>query len=356
MTDARRTALFVAIVVPPWRWPAAYLRSGRAKACHRAGAGPLAAPIAVSLPAAQSTVLPVSLDQAGSLLRRARLHDPDRTAPLVPIPNLRCQRVHMAGGTRRVPRRTRRHRVPCAAVRRQLQGVRGAAAGWSCRAGFRWLRTAGWLRRPSSSAAIPTPMRAFRPRPAIIDLTTGAGWSRTSRRSPFIVARAIVRSIDFNFWGVTFMRDGRNFYATLGTAAERLLVRGNVDTRQVEVIEDNVECPSLSPDNRRVAFKQRSRRGGPVTWEIWVLDLETRKRHRLAETHSIDDQLQWLDDTGAVVRQAIDLGPGVHRPMDRGGRRLGPTLTISGGCLFGDARRPGRWGEADEARWSGLRA
>lgn len=106
-----------------------------------------------------------------------------------------------------------------------------------------------------------------------------------------------IRSIDFNFWGVTFTRSGRTFYATLGSGTSMMLVRGDVDARTLDVVADAVECPSLSPDNRRIAFKQRV--GGlfaGVRWQIWVLDLSTLERHRLAETRSVDDQVQWLDD------------------------------------------------------------
>src|SRR4029078_11847679 len=77
----------------------------------------------------------------------------------------------------------------------------------------------------------------------------------------------VISGPDFNLWGVTFGKDGKTFYATLGTGSERLLVRGDLATRSLEVVGDQVECPSLSPDGRRIAFKHRtphsSRRG---TW------------------------------------------------------------------------------------------
>jgi hypothetical protein len=106
-----------------------------------------------------------------------------------------------------------------------------------------------------------------------------------------------IRDIDFNFWGVTFAKDERTYYATLGTGGKTFLVRGDLQTRVVEVIEDDLECPSLSPDDARVAFKHRTSTGpGPMTWQVWVLDLKTRARHPLAETRNVDDQVQWLDD------------------------------------------------------------
>jgi hypothetical protein len=140
----------------------------------------------------------------------------------------------------------------------------------------------------------------FSTQTSIIDLRTGR-WL-VENLETFTVRRqgAVQRSIDFNFWGVTFQRDGRHFFATLGTRGATLLVRGDVDQKTLEVIEDNVECPSLSPDNRRVAFKQRARKAGPVAWEIWVIELDTRARRRLPESQSVDDQLQWLDDNRIV--------------------------------------------------------
>jgi hypothetical protein len=101
-------------------------------------------------------------------------------------------------------------------------------------------------------------------------------------------------SVDFNFWGVTFSRDSNRFYATLGTGGEHYLVEGNIRDRSLRVLRDGVECPSLSPDGRRIAFK--SRLGDQTRWRLRVLDLATLADHGVAETRSIDDQAEWLDD------------------------------------------------------------
>jgi hypothetical protein len=102
--------------------------------------------------------------------------------------------------------------------------------------------------------------------------------------------------IDFNFWGVTFVDETR-FYATLGTGGHTYLVSGDIAARQMVVVRDGVECPALSPDGTRIAFKQRSDGGsGPVTWRIAVLDLATSEVTVLAETRNVDDQVAWLDD------------------------------------------------------------
>ena len=98
--------------------------------------------------------------------------------------------------------------------------------------------------------------------------------------------------IDFNFWGVTFARDERTFYATLSSGGKYYLVEGDVPTRRARVIADGVECPSLSPDEKRIAFKRRH----GDKWRLYVLDLESGREHPLAETRSVDDQVEWLDD------------------------------------------------------------
>jgi hypothetical protein len=103
------------------------------------------------------------------------------------------------------------------------------------------------------------------------------------------------RGADFNFWGVTFASQTNTFYATLRTGGSTYLVRGDVALRRLTVLRDNVECPSLSPDNRLVAFKKRVGPGADE-WRLAVLDLTTMtERLVAAETRRIDDQVEWLD-------------------------------------------------------------
>ena len=102
---------------------------------------------------------------------------------------------------------------------------------------------------------------------------------------------------DFNFWGVTFARDSNTFYASLGTGGKTYLVRGDLGLRKLSVLHENVECPSLSPNNRLIAYKKRV---GPnlAPWRFYVLDLATMNERPIeAETRSIDDQIEWLDDS-----------------------------------------------------------
>ena len=107
------------------------------------------------------------------------------------------------------------------------------------------------------------------------------------------------KAADFNFWGVTFGRDSNTFYATLATAGNTYLVKGELGLRKLTVIHDGVECPSLSPDERLIAFKKRV--AGTGYWRPYVLDLATMaERPIAAETRNIDDQMEWLD-TGHVL-------------------------------------------------------
>lgn len=105
---------------------------------------------------------------------------------------------------------------------------------------------------------------------------------------------------DFNFWGVTFAQDENRFYATLWTKGNTYLVAGDLAKHTAQVIHDNVECPALSPDNRRIAYKQRSigglLQGRRISWRITLLDLKTGAETALAETRSVDDQVEWLDN------------------------------------------------------------
>jgi hypothetical protein len=101
-------------------------------------------------------------------------------------------------------------------------------------------------------------------------------------------------AVDFNFWGVTWI-DAGHFYATLGTGGKTYLLQGDVATRTFTIVHDDVECPSLSPDGTRIAFKERNG-GSTVTWHIAVLELRTGAVTRLAETRAVYDQIEWLDD------------------------------------------------------------
>jgi WD40-like Beta Propeller Repeat len=110
---------------------------------------------------------------------------------------------------------------------------------------------------------------------------------------------------NFNFWGVTFATDGDTFYATLGSGAETYLVKGSISARRMEVIHTHVECPSLSPDGTRIAFKRSINSHG--AWRLYVLNLRTMREWPLAETRSVDDQAEWLDNQHVLYWRGADV-------------------------------------------------
>ncbi|HEY7195887.1 MAG TPA: hypothetical protein VH306_01745 [Gaiellaceae bacterium] len=102
-----------------------------------------------------------------------------------------------------------------------------------------------------------------------------------------------ITAVDMNYWGVTFAADPNTFYATLATGGRTYLVRGNVAQRTAVILRENVECPSLSPDGKRIAYKYLPDTG---RWRLHVLELATGRDVALAETRTVDDQAEWLDD------------------------------------------------------------
>ena len=75
--------------------------------------------------------------------------------------------------------------------------------------------------------------------------------------------------------------------------------------RAVEVMHDNVECPSLSPDGTRIAYKRRD--GKPWKWRLHVLDLRTGADVAVSEKRPIDDQAEWLDNRTLLYGMGVDV-------------------------------------------------
>ncbi|MGW7025718.1 TolB family protein [Streptomyces xanthophaeus] len=118
-----------------------------------------------------------------------------------------------------------------------------------------------------------------------------------------------VRAADHNFWGVTFADDDNRFYATLATGGRTHLVEGDLGARELRVLRENAECPSLSPDGTRIAFKKRVD-GLPADapWRLYVLDLGTGAETALAEERSVDDQALWYDGRTLLYALPGDFG------------------------------------------------
>ncbi|MDH6123754.1 hypothetical protein [Kitasatospora sp. GP82] len=139
---------------------------------------------------------------------------------------------------------------------------------------------------------------SFATRTSILDVRTGA---LTATLEDFALRKdgKVYLPVDRNFWGVTFTSDDNAFYATMSpvSTGRTYLVKGDLAQRSMTVVRENVECPSLSPDGTRIAFKKRISSDPVRPWRLYVLDLAGGKETELAETHSVDDQAAWLDDS-----------------------------------------------------------
>jgi hypothetical protein len=167
----------------------------------------------------------------------------------------------------------------------------------------------------------------FSTRTTILDMATGKPvapleqFAVTKDGKPF-------DAVDFNFWGVTFAADPNRFYATLATGEHHYLVEGDIAAMSLRVLRDGVECPSLSPDGEQIAYKSRIGRGD--YWRLHVLVLAGLEDHPVAETRSVDDQAEWLDDGTLVYSD----GKNVYTvPADGSGEEQ---------LLIGDAASPVR--------------
>jgi hypothetical protein len=105
-----------------------------------------------------------------------------------------------------------------------------------------------------------------------------------------------LRSVDRNFWGVNFADDDDIFYATASSGSTTWLMRGSLKTKSMISLRTDAECPSLSPDQTKIAYKKRLGSKERGQWRLAVLNLRTGQESLLAETRSVDDQVEWLDD------------------------------------------------------------
>ncbi|MGD3110824.1 TolB family protein [Streptomyces sp. YGL11-2] len=147
----------------------------------------------------------------------------------------------------------------------------------------------------------------FSTRTAIVDTRTWAIDDNLERYAVVKDGRPYHAS-DINVWGVTFADDTR-FYATLATGGQTYLVRGDAAARTLTTLHRNVECPSLSPDGTRIAYKKRAPGASPdAPWRLYVLDLRTMAETATAEHRNIDDQALWADGATLVYALPGDYG------------------------------------------------
>lgn len=102
-------------------------------------------------------------------------------------------------------------------------------------------------------------------------------------------------AVDRNVWGVTFESDDK-FYATAASGGKTWLMHGSISNRSMTSVLENAECPSISPQRDKVAYKKRSTKLGIVHWDIAVLDLKSMEEIVIPLDEGYDDQIEWLDD------------------------------------------------------------
>ncbi|MET9484966.1 TolB-like translocation protein [Streptomyces sp. NPDC006638] len=148
---------------------------------------------------------------------------------------------------------------------------------------------------------------AFSTRTSIADVRTGA---IDDNLETFAVVKdgRPYHASDVNIWGVTFADDSR-FYATLATGGQTYLVQGDLTARTLTTLHRNIECPSLSPDGSRIAYKKRVP-GAPADapWRLYVLDLRDLTETATAERRDVDDQALWADGSTLVYALPGDYG------------------------------------------------
>lgn len=110
-----------------------------------------------------------------------------------------------------------------------------------------------------------------------------------------------------DFSSVAFARDSNRFFATLATTSERYIVAGTLDNRRLSLLATGLANEALSPDETRLAVKQRV--GDRGRWQLLVFDLATMSTHALNQgDRSVDDQVEWLDGGHVVYHDATEQG------------------------------------------------
>lgn len=126
---------------------------------------------------------------------------------------------------------------------------------------------------------------------------TGGGDFGNLEDFKLVVDGKPIAPVDRNLWGVTFSRDPNVFYATAASGSKTWLMQGDLARRTLTSLRENAECPSISPDGTKIAYKKNLKPGPTPMWNLAVLDLATNTETLLQQPRSVDDQAEWLDDS-----------------------------------------------------------
>jgi opacity protein-like surface antigen len=318
MSRLTRVHVFALVAVACMLTAAAAIAAAAMKAGPDEASGGTRVALSAARDAGQPTVVFRSL--AGGSRDRVGIAPLDGGAGVAQLSALRCERVYFAGGS-------------------GLCVARGSgfAAGYRVKVFGADMR----VRHELDVAGIPSRARvsregrvgavtmfvaghayaggAFSTQTTLIDLRSGTS---VADLEDFTVSRRgrVITAEDLNFWGVTFAAGGDSFYATMATGGKTYLVRGSIRDRTMRTLHENVECPSLSPDGTRIAYKKRvGARDTP--WRLTVLDLATMRETPLGEPQGFDDQAEWVDDEhvaygiGGEVRVVAADGSGAPRRL-----------------------------------------
>ena len=97
--------------------------------------------------------------------------------------------------------------------------------------------------------------------------------------------------LDAQYWGMSFA-DEDEFYITGFYGDEAEVMHGTLTDMTVEPTGWVGSCPSLSPDDATLVFKEMT----PNGFQLVAVDVESQTTWKLGETRSVDDQVEWLDN------------------------------------------------------------
>ncbi|ANZ42266.1 hypothetical protein BBK82_46425 [Lentzea guizhouensis] len=254
---------------------------------------------ATATPPERGGLLFVDLESYQGQVEQVALDEPGKRTPTA----LKCQRVYVAAGTTVCLRLAGiGPSYEAAVLDAQNQVVRTVALpGTPSRARVSQSgKVISWTTFVTGdSYSVPG---GFSTRTGVLDLNTGTLVESLETFSS-TVGGQVMTAADINYWGVTVAKDDRTFYATMATAGRTWLMKGDLVTRTMADVRQTAECPSLSPDGTKVAYKKRTSRTGP--WRLAVTDLGTGSETVIEGTTGVDDQAAWLDD-GTLVYAATN--------------------------------------------------